>query len=132
MSEKQVVISPMVYPGLKLNPKEKENINVRNRPLRYRISRDEIMQVVANECGVTVSDIIGRSRKREKVDARHILCAILKQHFDYKLNKIGEIIDGRDHTTIIHAVNTYKDRFKNEDAYKEKVLRIFHTIGIEK
>ncbi len=132
MTKKEVVISPMVYPGLKLTQSERDKLNEKNRPLRYKISKETIMEIVAQECGVTIEDIINRSRKREKVDARHIFCAILKEHFGYKLEKIGQIVDGRDHTTIIHAVTTYKDRFKNEDAYKEKVLRIFNLIGIEK
>lgn len=132
MSEKKVTISPMVYPGLKFTSDEKKSFNEKNRPLRYRITKEEVMEVIAKECGVSTSDIVGRSRKREKVDARHIFCAILYQKFNYKLTKIGEIVDGRDHTTIIHAVSSYKDRFKNEDDYKDKVLRIFNTIGIER
>ena len=132
MIEKEVVISPMVYPGLKLTQIERDKFNEKNRPLKYKISKETIMEIVAQECGVSVGDIVGRSRKREKVDARHIFCAILKEHFGYKLEKIGQLVDGRDHTTIIHAVTMYKERLKNEDLYKEKVLRIFNVIGIEK
>jgi chromosomal replication initiator protein len=108
------MISPYVYPGIKqtLLPKKK-------RIKRSLISPEKIMSIVAEHCGVTVTEILSRGRKREVCDARHIFCAVMRKEFSYPLKSIGEMVSGRDHTTAIHSIQTFNDRYKNEDGYKE-------------
>ena len=50
----------------------------------------------------------------------------------YSLKKIGEFVGGRDHTTIIHSVEKYKDRYENEEHYRFLVNNIYNKIGITK
>ena len=104
------MISPYVYPGIKqtLLPKKK-------RIKRSLISPEKIMSIVAEHCGVTVTEILSRGRKREVCDARHIFCAVMRKEFSYPLKSIGEMVSGRDHTTAIHSIQTFNDRYKTEE-----------------
>ena len=113
------MISPYVYPGIKqtLLPKKK-------RIKRSLISPEKIMSIVAEHCGVTVTEILSRGRKREVCDARHIFCAVMRKEFSYPLKSIGEMVSGRDHTTAIHSIETYDSRCKYEDRYTEVTERI--------
>jgi chromosomal replication initiator protein len=117
------MISPYVYPGIKqtLLPKIKK----RKRSI---ISPEKVMSIIAEHCGVTVTDVLSRRRKKEMCDARHIFCAIMRKEFDYSLKSIGDMIDGRDHTTAIHSIQTYDDRCKNEDKYKDLTTNILDEI----
>jgi chromosomal replication initiation ATPase DnaA len=45
----------------------------------------------------------------------------MKKEFDYSLKSIGQMVSGRDHTTVIHSINTVKDRCDTEEGYKELV-----------
>jgi chromosomal replication initiator protein len=132
MSKKLVSISPYSFPGLRLTQREKESFKNSQRSLRFRITKDEILQIIAYECSVSVEDIVAKTRKTEVVNGRFIFCGIMKEYFGYSLKKIGEIVGGRDHTTIIHSVEKYHDRYQNEEHYRVLVNNIYNKIGIVK
>jgi chromosomal replication initiator protein len=56
----------------------------------------------------------------------------MKEYFGYSLKKIGEFVGGRDHTTIMHSIKTYKDRYQNEEHYRHTVNAIYNKIGLTK
>ena len=114
-------ISPYVYPGIKTEfiPK------IRSKQYaRSKITPEEVMNIVAQNYGITTLDILSRTRKREMCDARHMFCAIMRKQFRYSLKSIGEMVNGRDHTTTIHSIQTFEDRCKNEEDFKELSERI--------
>ena len=132
MSKKFVSVSPYSFPGLRLSQREKENFKNSQRSLRFRITKDEILQIIAYECSVSAEDIVAKTRKTEVVNGRFIFCGIMKEYFGYSLKKIGEFVGGRDHTTIIHSVEKYHDRYQNEEHYRFLVNNIYNKIGITK
>lgn len=132
MSKKSVSISPYSFPGLRLSQREKESFKNSQRSLRFRITKDEILQIIAYECSVSVEEIVNKTRKKEVVNGRFIFCGIMKEYFGYSLKKIGEFVGGRDHTTIIHSVEKYHDRYQNEEHYRVLVNNIYNKIGIVK
>lgn len=109
-----VRVSPYVFPGMK----NQDEIKKIKKFKRDRISIDDILSIVAKNCGVNVSDITSRIRKHGIIDARFMFAYTLKNEFNYTYEHIGEILD-RDHTTIIHAVNTHKERYHQYTDYKE-------------
>lgn len=132
MGKKTTCVNPYVFPGLKLTQRERENFKNNQRSLRYRISKDEILEIIAEECCIKVSDIADRTRKREVINGRFIFCGIMKEHFGYSLKKIGEFVGGRDHTTVIHSIEKYHDRYQTEEHYRMIVNNIYNKIGITK
>jgi chromosomal replication initiator protein len=126
----RISVSPYVFPGLKLDLKEKRKIQSESRLNGYRLSKDEILLIIAEENGVTVNDIVKRSRKREIVNARFMFCGIVKDYFDYSLVKIGEFIDNRDHTSVIHGITEFKYRVQSEEPFRNIVNRIYNKIGV--
>ena len=116
-------ISPYVYPGMK-NTDEYRKLK---RFKRDRITKEEILSIVARNCCVNVSEIVSRIRKREVIDARFMFIAVLKTEFGHTLEHIGEFL-GRDHTTIIHALETFRDRYKQYEEYREVADGIFQEI----
>lgn len=123
-------ISPYCFPGIKLDPNDKKKFKSSLKLSKYNISKEEILQIISQECDVSLSEIISRCRKKEVVNARFIFCAVMKKHFTYSLTRIGDIV-GRDHTTVIHALTEFKNRYKNEDYFKSMVNKIYNKIGID-
>jgi chromosomal replication initiator protein len=132
MGKKTVRLSPYVFPGLKLTQKEREGLKNSQRSLRYKMSKDEILEIIAEECSIKVSDISSKTRKTEVVNGRFIFCGVMKEYFGYSLKKIGEFVGGRDHTTIIHSIREYKNRYQNEEYYRYMVNNIYNKIGLTK
>lgn len=129
MGKKNQTISPYVFPGIRVVDLPMNQIPKINS-YQFKITEEEIMQIVAEEFNVTAQDIISSSRNREVVDARHIYCAAIMMRLKPTLEKIGEKINYRDHTTVRHALIKFSERYKYEDAYKESSDRILTRIGV--
>jgi len=117
-------ISPYVFPGIKEQYRPATNRKHR----RNTITPIDILEIISEHCGVTVDDVLSKTRKKEQVEARHIFCAIMKKEFGYSYTSIGQIIGHRDHTTVIHAVKTFNNRCCYEDGYKELINNILYKI----
>ena len=128
---KKVTISPYSFPGLKLTIGDKRKILKDTRTNRVRLSKEDVLDIISNESGVGVHEIVSRSRKKEIVNARFIFCSIMKDHYDYSLVYIGELIGGRDHTSVIHAINQHRSRVKNEDTYRDLTSNIYQKISLK-
>ena len=118
-------INPYVFPGIK--PEFLPEL-LRKNHVKSRITPEQVMNIVAKGYGITSKDILSRVRKQEMCDARHTFCAIMRKHFRYSLKSIGEMVSGRDHTTAIHSIQTFNDRYKNEDDFKEFSDRIISQV----
>ena len=127
---KKVSISPYSFPGLKLTIGDKRKI-LKDRTNRVRLSKEDVLDIISNESGVGVNEIVSRSRKKEIVNARFIFCSIMKDHYDYSLVYIGKLIGGRDHTSVIHAINQHRSRVKNEDTYRDLTSNIYQKISLK-
>ena len=128
---KKVAISPYSFPGLKLTIGDKRKILKDTRTNRVRLSKEDVLDIISNESGVGVHQIVSRSRKKEIVNARFIFCTIMKDHYDYSLVYIGKLIGGRDHTSVIHAINQHRSRVKNEDTYRDLTSNIYQKISLK-
>jgi chromosomal replication initiator protein len=123
-------ISPYCFPGIKLDQNDKRKFKSSVELSKYNMSKEEILEIISQECDVSLSEILTRCRKKEVVNARFIFCAVMKKHFTYSLKRIGAIVH-RDHTSVIHALNEFNNRYKNEDIFKSTVNKIYNKIGID-
>lgn len=76
-----------------------------------------IINNVAKLYNISNNDITGSSRKKEIVNARHIIMYILKQEFNMPYKEIGLLLGNRDHTTVMNGVEKTKELL-----YKDKNL----------
>ena len=72
------------------------------------ITADRIIQVTADYCSTTPEDLVGPSRKQPLARSRQIAMYLCREHTDLSLPKIGKHFGGRDHTTVIHAIDKVK------------------------
>jgi chromosomal replication initiator protein len=68
------------------------------------ITPDLIMQKTSDMFGFTVEEIRGKSRRRPLVTARQIGMYVFRELTDLSYPAIAREFGGRDHTTVIHAV----------------------------
>jgi chromosomal replication initiator protein len=73
------------------------------------ISIEKIIEEVTNYYKIKVSDIKGKTRLREVVLPRQIAMYIAKEFTPLSLKAIGYHFGGRDHSTVIHAIQTVND-----------------------
>jgi chromosomal replication initiation ATPase DnaA len=128
MSSKKELFSPYVIPGLKRESISKEKYPFMMNPDRTMLSKEEILKIIAEESGITVENIFSDKKKTEMVFARHIYAKIQKLN-GRNLVQIAKELN-KDHTTIIHSLRAFDDRYNVYDEYRESANKIFNKIGL--
>lgn len=100
------MISAYIYAGLNI-PFRSQAIKSFNKNQHDKAK--EITKVVCTYFGITPAEIINQCRKRELVVARQISIFYIKDKTNLSLKAIGQLFDGRDHSTVIYAINTVED-----------------------
>jgi len=70
-----------------------------------RLTVDDIQKAVASHFDVTPADICSKRRTQSVVRPRHVAMYLAKTMTTRSLPDIGRRFGGRDHSTVIHAVN---------------------------
>jgi len=81
-----------------------------------RITVERIMQTVANYYNVTTKDLRSAVRKRVIATPRHIAMYLAKSLTDCSYPTLGERFGGRDHTTVLSAVQKVERLVRVEDS----------------
>jgi hypothetical protein len=84
-----------------------------------------ILRAAAEEFGVPLAEILSESRERYVVDARHAAMWALRQHVELSYPDIGQIFNGRDHTTAMNAVRRVEGKVSEPACdWPERMARI--------
>lgn len=75
----------------------------KDTPKKYDVN--QILDVVCSNFNVDVEDVLGKSRKREFVQARQISMYFLQNLAKVSINRIGRLIGNRDHSTVAHSID---------------------------
>lgn len=79
------------------------------------LSPEKIMDVVCNFYHVTKSELIGKKRNKELVEPRQMCIYLMSDLLTIPLTSIGEIMGGRDHTTVIHSRDKVAELIKTDN-----------------
>ena len=73
-----------------------------------------IQNEVCRTFSMSMTDLKGDKRSRNIVYPRHVAMYLCHELTDSSLPRIGERFGGRDHTTVIHAINKVAKLIKEE------------------
>ena len=68
-----------------------------------------------------MEDLIKESRKKEFVKPRQIAMFLVRKELDNSFPSIGDFFGGRDHTTVMHAVEKVGKLISEKDSFKQEV-----------
>jgi chromosomal replication initiator protein len=89
-----------------------------------RVTSDLVISVTSNYFDVTHDEICSASRSRPLVNARQMAMYLCRELTDLSLPKIGERFGGRDHSTVVFAVNKVKTQMKERETWYEQVREL--------
>ncbi len=84
------------------------------------ITCENILNLVIGTFGVDMKSINSKSRKREIVLARQAAMYLCKQYTTQSVSRIGTIVGGRDHATVLHAIKNVDDLLQTDPEFKRK------------
>jgi len=67
-----------------------------------------VLTTICDYFNLNQKDLIGSRRQKELVLPRHITMFILSEHLNLTVEKIGQILGKRDHTTVMHGRDKIK------------------------
>ncbi len=88
------------------------------------ITIDTIINTVCSHFGLETAMIHTKSRKRDVVQARQIAMFLAKNNTDYSASKIGTLIGGKDHATVLHACKTVRELREVDKAFRAELDEI--------
>lgn len=92
-----------------------------------KLTPELILSAVTETYDTTIADLCGRKRRREVVLPRQVAMFLLRNEVGLNLVEIGEILGGRDHSTVIHGIDKISQRLSNHDRYLGGNLRLIRS-----
>ncbi len=93
--------------------------------LRHQpITVDQVLGAVAAYYNLELADLTGRSRNKEVVVPRQMAMYLLREETGASLPQIGDLLGGRDHTTVMYAHDKMTDLIEQDDQRRREALSI--------
>ncbi len=89
-----------------------------------RISLEEILEKVAGYYHLRSVDLKGPSRSKDISHARQIAIYVIRSVTESSFPKIGALLGGRKHTTILYAYEKVKDELETHPVLKQQIEEI--------
>lgn len=102
---------------------------VSRRPGKQR-SDEQLLTEICDYLGVSVEAIRGRSRQRPIVTARQTAMYVVRELTDLSYPAIARLFGGRDHTTVIHAVEKTQHVMKDRQLVFDQVNELLRMLKI--
>ena len=93
-----------------------------------KLTASDIINLATEFFSVPQEDLLGPCRTKDLVTARHITMYALREHTDLSLPTIGGLFDGRDHTSVLHAVNKITEKMQTDNTTHSQVLKLTNQI----
>jgi chromosomal replication initiator protein len=87
-----------------------------------------MIEQIATFFGFTVDALRGKSRQRPLVTARQIAMYLFRDLTDLSFPAIGREFGGRDHTTVMHAVDKVQHLMKERQQVYDQVTELTHRL----
>ncbi len=79
-----------------------------------KVTEQKILNAVSSYYSLSVSQITGKIKSGNIVNARHVAIYLFRDLLNLPLKKIGAAFSGRDHTTIMHSVEKIDKMLKTD------------------
>lgn len=96
---KDPITTQLIETALSKKLEENNKVTIRSTP-------DEAIDKIIKYYSLSKRVLLGAKRSRSIARPRQILMYILRNHMGLPLEEVGRLTGGRDHTTVMHAVDT--------------------------
>jgi chromosomal replication initiator protein len=89
----------------------------------------EIVDAAAQEFGVERESLLARDRRPNVATARQVAMYLARELTEHSLPEIGRGIGGRNHTTVLHAVNRVSAALRTDPGVRNAVDNLHRRLG---
>ncbi|PKO01570.1 MAG: chromosomal replication initiator protein DnaA, partial [Chloroflexi bacterium HGW-Chloroflexi-5] len=117
----------VAYAELRGKPLTEDLVNVALTdliPQRNTFEPSRVVDVVASVFGISSEKLLGRDRTREAALPRQVAMYLLRQEANVSLPQIGQVLGGRDHTTVMYACEKVADMIEKDELLRRQIVQI--------
>ena len=97
-------------------------------PVHQPVTIEGIMEIVADYYAIKVSELKSKRRTRNITFPRQIAMYLARDLTDSSLPEIGQAFGGRDHSTVIHAVEKIESELKLDPSLHNTITELISLI----
>jgi len=98
--------------------------NFNPQPNNSLLTPRHLISVCAKHFNIKTGELVGNSRKKELVSARHITAYLLLTETNLPLKEVGQLLGGRDHTSIMHARDKVSSDINTDHQLRQVINQI--------
>lgn len=102
--------------------------DILKEPPSKPVTMEAIMDVVADHYAIKVADMKSKRRTRNITFPRQVAMYLIRELTDRSLPEIGEAFGGRDHTTVLHAVDKIEKELKMDPSLQNVIKELENLI----
>jgi chromosomal replication initiator protein len=87
-------------------------------PQRGDLEPKKVVDLVAHYFNLSSEKLLGRDRSRDVALPRQIAMYLLREEANVSLPQIGEVLGGRDHTTVMYAIEKISKEIRGDSGSK--------------
>jgi len=93
-------------------------------PEPQNVQPEKIMELVAREWKTTIEALLGRDRSHKIAEPRQVAMYLMRKETSASLPQIGDVLGGRDHTTVMYAIDKIENQIETRAELRKRVINI--------
>ena len=93
------------------------------------VTTESILALVTENFGIDQKSILCKSRRQDYVLARQAAMSLCKKYTTQSVSHIGQVIGGRDHATVLHAIKSVEKLLETDKTFREKYTAVEKAIA---
>jgi chromosomal replication initiation ATPase DnaA len=90
---------------------------------------NNVLNITSKVTQIKTPDILGKCRKDNIVEARRLVCYILREHYKYTWHTIKELMGFNDHTSVLHHCKNHIN-LTYDKSYQSKYNQIIKQLEL--
>jgi chromosomal replication initiator protein len=97
-------------------------------PSSPELTAERIVAAVAQHFKIDEESLRGRNRSRKVAFPRHVAMYLIREETSASLPRIGELLGGRDHTTVMYGCEKIADCLETDDVLRRQILAVRESL----